>query len=123
MSKFILLTIIFFIVEIITAFLFALTAQVFYKKIGFDFKSILKGVIERFFLFIALSNDYTQVLTFFSALKLGTRLKHKETDRDKENNFNDYYLVGNLVSVAIAIGYVYLFKNAEQIPFLNRLLG
>ncbi len=122
MSKFILLTVIILITEIVTAFLFALTAQIFYKKIGFDFKSIFKGVIERIFLFIALSNDYTQVLTFFSALKLATRLKHKEINSDGENNFNDYYLVGNLVSVAIAIGYVYLFKNTAHIAFLNRLL-
>ncbi len=122
MSRSILLFFIFLVTEIITAFLFALTAQIFYKKIGFDFKSILKGIIERIFLFIALSNDYTQVLTFFSALKLGTRLKHTETNNDGENNFNDYYLVGNLVSVAIAIGYVYLFKNLEHIAFLNRLL-
>jgi hypothetical protein len=122
MSKFLLLFTIFIIAEIITAFLFAITAQVFYKKIGFDFKSIIKGTIERLFLFVALANNYTQALTLFSALKLGTRLKHTEAGSKEENNYNDYYLVGNLASVAIAIGYVYLFNNIAQIDFLNRLL-
>ncbi len=122
MSKLLLLTIVITVSEIITAFIFAVIAQLFYKKIGFDFKSIVKGLIERLFLFIALSNDYIHALTFFSALKLGTRLKHKEAAANDENGYNDYYLIGNLASVAIAIGYVYLYKNIDQIDFLNRLL-
>jgi hypothetical protein len=43
---------------------FAVIAQQFYARLGFDFKSIIKGVVERLFLFIALVNGYAQALTF-----------------------------------------------------------
>jgi hypothetical protein len=104
----------------LVAFLFALTAQLFYKKIGFDFKSILKGIIERLFLVISLINGYSNALTFFSALKLATRLKHTEAD-STSNKFNDYYLIGNLVSVTVAIGYVYVYQNFDKIHLFNQL--
>ena len=104
---------IFIACEIIVAFCFALTAQLFYKKIGLDIRSIMKGVIERSFLLISLVNNYPHALTLFSALKLATRLRHKEAP-DKENKFNDYYLIGNFVSVAVAIGYVCLYQYLRK---------
>ena len=119
MSKMILIIILIGISEVFVAFCFALTAQVFYRKIGLDFKSIIKGMIERLFLLIALANNYPHALTFFSALKLATRLKHTEP-ANGENKFNDYYLIGNLVSVAVAIGYVYLFQHFDEIKILYR---
>ena len=100
-----------FVTEIILAFSFAVIAQVFYQKIGFDFKSIFKGFIERLFLLITLVNDYPHALTLFSALKLATRLKHKDVDAETENKFNDFYLIGNMVSVIAATGYVSVFKK------------
>lgn len=123
MSKIILLLLLFGMSEIIIAFVFAVIAQQFYAKLGFDFKSIIKGVVERLFLFIALVNGYTQALTFFSALKLATRLKHSETEAAKENKFNDYYLIGNLASVAITIGYVYVYQNLDQLAILKKLVS
>lgn len=113
MIKYIVFTIIFLLVEVLLAFLFQVAAQVFYKKLGFDFKSIMKGVAERLFLMIALSNDYSQALTFFSAIKLATRLKHQEK-AEETNRFNDYYLVGNLASVAVGIGYTYLLAHLDS---------
>lgn len=105
--------------EIILAFIFSVTAQIFYKKIGLDFRSIFKGFIERLFLMIFLYNDYASALTLYSALKLGTRLKHEESEA-RENKFNDYYLIGNLVSVTVALMYVYLYKNIHLLEkFLN----
>lgn len=123
MSKLTLLLLLFVISEIIIAFGFAVIAQQFYARLGFDFKSIIKGVIERLFLFIALVNGYTQALTFFSALKLATRLKHSETEPTKENRFNDYYLIGNLASVTITIGYVYVYQNFDQLALLKKLVS
>jgi hypothetical protein len=105
---------------VLIAFFFAVTAQLFYKKIGFDFKSIIKGVVERLFLLISLVNNYPHALTFFSALKLATRLKHNETPQT-ENKFNDYYLIGNLISVAVAIRYVYIYQNFDDISVLHKL--
>ena len=96
--------------EIVLAFMFSVISQLFYKKMGFDFKSIFKGFIERLFLMFCLFHNYPHALTFFSALKLGTRLKHEE-HKESENKYNDFYLVGNLISVMVAIGYVLLLQN------------
>jgi hypothetical protein len=100
------------VAEMLLAFLFAVTAQVLYKKIGFDFKSIIKGMLERLFLMTAFINNYPGALTFFSALKLATRLKHHEKEGG-DNKYNDYYLVGNLVSVAVAIGYTWVCQHLQ----------
>jgi hypothetical protein len=96
------------ITEIVLAFLFSVISQLVYKRLGLDFRSIFKGLIERVFLFIALLNGYPHALTFFSALKLATRLKHSDSN---ENAFNDFYLIGNLISVSVAFGYVVLFNK------------
>lgn len=79
MTKTLILLGVFIVTEILVAFLFASIAQVFYKKIGIDFRSIFKGLTERLFLSVAFINNLTSALTFFSALKLATRLKHQET--------------------------------------------
>lgn len=122
MSKFWLILVLFIITEAILAFLFSVIAQVFYKKAGIDFRSIVKGAIERLFLSIALASDLTSALTFFSALKLATRLKHEEAKED-HNKFNDYYLIGNLASVTVAILYVYLYKNFDHITLFHKLIS
>ena len=122
MSEFFILALLFIIAELIIAFVFAVIAQVFYQRIGFDFKVILKGLIERLFLFITLANGYTQALTFFSALKLGTRLKHEEPKANMDG-FNDYYLLGNLLSAVIAIGYVYTYQHFGDIALFQVLNG
>ena len=96
--------------EIVLAFMFSVISQVFYKKMGFDFRSIFKGIIERIFLMFCLFHNYPHALTFFSALKLGTRLKHEE-NKESENKYNDFYLLGNLISVMVAISYVLLLNN------------
>ena len=66
--------------------------------------SVLKGFLERLVLYVGLVNDLPSVMTFFGAVKLGTRL-----DDDKKNRVsNDYFLVGNLVSVLLVVA-SYLF--------------
>ncbi len=97
--------------EIVLAFVFSAIAQLFYQRVGLNFKSILKGAVERLFLTISLLCNYPHALTLFSALKLATRLKRKDMDEEIENKFNDFYLVGNMVSVIVAMGYVALFKQ------------
>ncbi|MBU3661504.1 MAG: hypothetical protein FGM14_16695 [Flavobacteriales bacterium] len=87
------------------------------KKVGYlDYKSLVKGWVERAFLTYSLLSGYPHTLTLFGALKLGTRLKHSEntsTDEGKkqEEIYNNYYLVGNLISVSLSIIYVNLIKN------------
>ena len=66
--------------------------------------SILRGTLERTFIYISLLVALPQGLAFFGALKIATRLK----DDDKISN--DYFLTGNLISVLMVIGY-YLLSN------------
>jgi hypothetical protein len=136
MSKFFLFFGIFLVSEIILAFVFAIIASIIYRKETINLRTIyaetissrkrgqgekgsdkkmgfhpvIKGIVERSFLLIALVNDYPHALTLFSALKLGTRLKHKDSSGAAEDDFNDFYLVGNLISVSVAIGYTTFFK-------------
>ncbi len=113
-----------FILEMILAFLFSLIAQSFYKKSEIDIKSIFKGFIERLFLTIFMFNDIPHALTFFSALKLATRLKHNEDNKSDTEKFNNYYLIGNLVSVTIALFYVWIWQHADSIDAgIGRFFG
>lgn len=66
-----------------------------------DFYDVLKGVIERSVLTLALIKGLPHVLTLFGAMKLGTRL----TTGTESDGWNDYFLIGNLYSVALAIVY------------------
>ena len=77
-----------------------------------DYKSLLKGTVERIFLMVALINGFSQALTLFGALKLATRLKREnEKDEIKESIYNDFYLMGNFISVMIAIFYTFLYSK------------
>ncbi|HEV7382811.1 MAG TPA: hypothetical protein VGN64_23610 [Dyadobacter sp.] len=67
---------------------------------------------------VFLFNDLAAALTFFSALKLATRLKHDESIGSDSNKSNDYYLVGNLVSVTVALFYMYVLKHLSHIENL-----
>lgn len=58
-----------------------------------------KGVLERLVIFVGLLSGYEIILVMFGALKLGTRLH----DEGKNPVSNSYFLVGNLMSVLIAI--------------------
>lgn len=59
-------------------------------------------------------------LTLFSALKLATRLKQEQV-RSDNNNFNDYYLMGNLTSVMVAILYCYACCNFDHISLFVKI--
>jgi len=116
------ITILIIISELVLAFLFSLIAQQYYKKSEIDMRSISKGFIERLFLTIFMFNGIPHALTFFSALKLATRLKHDDKIGETEK-FNSYYLIGNLVSVTVSLFYVKIWNHALDIENgLNRLL-
>lgn len=86
--------------EILIYFLFHLLSK-FLGKANRDKitrVSIVKGLIERTFVVV--------VLLTSSALKIATRIKDTE---DKVSN--DFFLVGNLVSVLFGIGYYVILKE------------
>jgi len=71
------------------------------------FYSITKGILERLFIFMGLLNEMPMMIGFFGALKLGTRL-----DADKNNRVtNDYFLIGNIVSMLIVISSYLIIKQ------------
>ncbi|MEM6524435.1 MAG: hypothetical protein AAGF85_11290 [Bacteroidota bacterium] len=75
------------------------------RKNRIDFISIVKGLSERFFIAFTLTIGLPQALTFFAALKIATRIQndHKVS--------NDFYLLGNLLSVILGIVYSQLYSN------------
>ncbi|MDJ0763348.1 MAG: hypothetical protein QNJ97_10195 [Myxococcota bacterium] len=67
----------------------------------------LKGLLERTTICLGLLHGFPHIITAFAALKLGTRL-HEE----KENSIsNAYFLVGNLLSLLLAIVYVVVTRD------------
>lgn len=60
-------------------------------------RSIIKGVIERIFLSLSMINAIYPLLTVYGALKIGTRLGNSHQVK------NDYFLIGNIVSILIAM--------------------
>lgn len=67
-------------------------------------REVLKGVLERLLLIRGILSGYPQVIIAFGALKIGTRFQ--------QNNkvSNDYFLIGNFISLLIAIFFVVLAK-------------
>jgi len=109
--------------EILLWFIFSIVAKFYYKKTEIDLESLFKGCLERLFLALFLYNDLPHALTVFSALKIATRLKHEERHEDTQR-FNNYYLIGNLISVSMALFYLFIWNHASDIDSaLERLFS
>lgn len=85
--------------ELVALPVFYLITKMFKRDLTLS--SVLRGGLERLFIYIILLVELPQGLAFFGALKIATRLK----DDDKISN--DYFLVGNLTSVLMVIGYYF----------------
>jgi len=96
-------TTIYVIGELIALVIFFLMTKMFKRTLTLS--SVLRGSLERGFLFVVLLVNLPQGLAFFGALKIATRLK----DDDKISN--DYFLTGNLVSVLMVIGYYLISQD------------
>lgn len=70
-----------------------------------NFSSVFKGFIERSFVTFALIQEFPQIFTVFAALKIATRIK------DDERVSNDFYLIGNIISITLAIIYYNLINH------------
>ncbi|MEW7119347.1 hypothetical protein [Acinetobacter nosocomialis] len=60
-------------------------------------RSFIKGVFERIFLSLCMINQIYPLLTVYAALKLGTRLGNSHQVK------NDYFLIGNITSILLAM--------------------
>lgn len=94
---------IFVVGELMALLIFFLVTKVFGRSLSLS--SVLRGALERSFIYIILIVNLPQGLAFYGALKIATRLK----DDDKISN--DYFLTGNLISVLIVIGYYFLSEH------------
>lgn len=75
------------------------------KKFLYFNISTFKGVMERLVISVFLISNFPPILIVFGTLKLGTRISdHKEIK-------NDYFLIGNLSSILVALIYFYAFKH------------
>lgn len=68
--------------------------------------AVLKVIMERILLILGILNGYPHVITAFAALKIGTRIN------DTEHKIsNDYFLIGNLISLLSALAFVLIIQN------------
>lgn len=107
--------IVFFVVEVFALFIFSILNFIYIKK-GPETPSpkkknrimgMAKGSLERACLFFSLYLGFPQMLIAFGALKVGTKLG---IDKDCQIS-NDYYLVGNLVSIFLAFLTYFLCRD------------
>lgn len=102
--------------EIIAFFIFKVIRKRFQREQGpaetesNTINTIAKGILERFFIYICLVNEMPHALTVLGALKLGTRL-----DADKQHAVsNDYFLIGNLISIMLAVYYYLIWEKWHE---------
>lgn len=103
------------VLEILITIVFTLITPKDKRTNVIDIKSIFKGLVERAFLTYSLYSGFPHTLTLFGALKLGTRLKSADNEktedgRRKESQYNDYYLLGNFISVTLSIIYFNIIR-------------
>jgi hypothetical protein len=103
---------IFFIGEIAASLVFLFILNPLMKKDVEVLKTskwngIYKGILERFILFLAMINGITMILPLFGALKIGTRLESEKGSKVS----NEYFLIGNLLSVLFVIIYYLLYHR------------
>lgn len=93
--------------EIIAFFIFKLMDRFFGKRWQFKInRSVIKGTLERLFLFAALIYHIPQALIAFGALKIATRFI------EEENKISlDYFFIGNITSLIIALSYYIIWQT------------
>lgn len=64
------------------------------------------GIMELFFLYLCILSGVYHGFTLFGALKIGTRIK-----ADENKVSNDYFLIGNMISVSMVLLTTYLYQN------------
>lgn len=95
-------------IKLIIAYLIIeLLVNIFYRIIDAKledesntFRSIIKGILERFMMITGLLAGYPQILIAFGAIKIGTRFQQGSKVS------NDFFLIGNFISILTAILFV-----------------
>jgi hypothetical protein len=70
-------------------------------------RSVIKGILERLFLFVCFVYQFPQALIAFGALKIATRFIE-----EKDNKISlDYFFIGNITSLLLAVLYYIVWKS------------
>ena len=93
--------------EAFATLLFWVVSKIFHGREGAKIsrRSVFKGMVERMFIFFSLIYNLPHALTVLGALKIATRIK------DENKISNDYFLVGNLLSISLAIAYFIIWQD------------
>ena len=92
--------------EFVALFVFGIIRHRFAAKGTKLNVAIVKGLIERLAVLLGLAANIQSIITFFGAIKIGTRLK----DANENRVSNDYFLFGNFVSITIVLLEFYLYS-------------
>jgi len=107
MSRYLVFIIVFILGEVVAFILFLIIRYIWdVDKKGFNWTAIGIGVLERLVLFFGMAMNITQVIILFGALKIGTMVSAK---KEKSKDL-DYFLVGNLTSVLLALFYIFFYQ-------------
>lgn len=91
--------------EILAFFVFRKVRKHYLGSYG-SLRPMWNGIIERFFLYLCVLTGIYHGFTLFGALKIGTRIK-----ADENKVSNDYFLIGNMISVSLVMLTTYLYQN------------
>jgi hypothetical protein len=107
--KYLTATIIFVIGELVSLVIFAIVkrAMKLPKTSPARKASVVTGILERAVMYIGLLHGFPQILIAFGALKICARL-HAEK---KSKISNTYFLMGNLISILLAILYAIIAQQ------------
>lgn len=89
----------------LTLVFFSIEKLILKKGITLNLSSISKGMLERLMLILGLINGYPQIITAFVALKIAHKISS-----NKVKSFDDFFLLGNIISVSSAIIFVWLIN-------------
>lgn len=96
--------------ELVALLVFRVIRNKFAAKGTKIWTAIGKGLLERGMLLSGLAMNIQAIVTLYGAIKIGTRLK----DANQDKVSNEYFLVGNFVSVTIALGEYMLYTLLQQ---------
>lgn len=80
---------------------------------GLRSSEVAKGVLERLMLSLGIAHGIPTVIIAFGALKVATKLSLSaaESNEDRIKKHNDYFLVGNTLSIIFGILYAIIARS------------
>jgi hypothetical protein len=89
------------------------------SKTGTPRREMFKGVLERLVLSVGIAHGIITVIIAFGVLKVATKLSLSAADHNADHvqNHNDYFLIGNLLSILFAVVYALIAVNLKFVTF------